>query len=106
MQSYTHKPAPVTLEAVQYAAPDADGSGGNVGELIQAGARMQHPWDPANGQDCLLLGYESHDAVGVLQSGDYLVVRPDGTKAAVKREDFESTFSPASSGRGNMPPAE
>lgn len=109
MPKYQSKP--LTVEAVRYEAPDTGGGAGNLSDLqALAGDVLQRqaPWNPADGQNCLLLVAPAepvaHDVDGnptayseavcaVLKPGDYLIRAGDGSLAVADGERFEAAWT-------------
>jgi hypothetical protein len=97
---YTTEPEVVT--AVQYTAPDGADEPGNIDEIESLGLQVdkQDPWDPAGGQNCLLVGYpaEGEHELPVrflVQPGQYVVTRPGANAFEVYHpEDFTEKYSP------------
>lgn len=91
MQSYTAKPAkPVTVQAVQYEAPNGTDVAGNVDEIKSvADAREQNPWDPRGGQHSLVI--VAGDVVRLLESGSYLVFNAGGV-GIMTEADFHGAY--------------
>lgn len=91
MQAYISKPVtPVKVSAVQYLPPTEDVPG-NIDELNEiAPTRTQVPWDPANGQNCVLV--DLGPAEYVMVPGAYLVQHADGSLEVVEPEDFDATY--------------
>lgn len=93
MQSYTAKP--VTVQALQYTAPDGADEAGNVDEIGKvAPARQQSPWDPAGGQNCLIVDVGGRDML--LTPGGYLIKHADGSLTTADQGEFEADYAPSS----------
>lgn len=95
---YASQPERVT--AVQYTAPDGADEPGNLDEVAALGVEVtkQDPWDPAAGQNCILIGYPAEDGAlpvrYLVQPGQYVAVRPDANAFEVyDAEQFEQVYS-------------
>lgn len=104
MQSYISKPvAPVKVKAVQYVAPSGD-QAGNLDEVNEVTpVRKQVPWNPDQGQNCILADLGHSEAVMV--PGAYLVEHGDGHLEVVEPEDFHATFDRVSDAETVVVPA-
>lgn len=91
MQAYISKPvAPVKVTALQYQPPTEDTTG-NIDELNEiTPTRTQVPWNPATGQNCVLVDLGTAEYVMV--PGAYLVRHDDGSLEVVEPEDFHATY--------------
>lgn len=94
---YASQPDVVT--AVQYAAPDGE-TEGNLDEIAALGVEVtkQEPWDPAAGQNCILIGYPAAEGDlpvrYLVQPGQYVAVRPDANAFEVyDAEQFAQLYS-------------
>jgi hypothetical protein len=89
---------PVHVEAVQYEPPTgADSEDGNLTELQSFGdvdVVEQSPWNPAEGQNCVILVGEADEGLGLLKPGDYLVKDVDGLLSIADRETFDAKYQP------------
>jgi hypothetical protein len=95
---YASQPEVVT--AVQYVAPDGEVEG-NLDEVAALGVEVtkQEPWDPAGGQDCILIGYPAAEGDlpvrFLVQPGQYVVVRSGANAFEVyEAAEFTTLYSP------------
>lgn len=93
MQSYTAKPAaPITVQAVQYVAPDGADELGNLDELKAVGdVREQTPWNPLGGQNYAVV-VTGAGKVEALEPGGWLIVDDNGAVAIATDEQFRASF--------------
>lgn len=91
-----------TVTAVKYVAPDGADEPGNIDAIRALGLQVdqQNPWDPAGGQNCLLVGYAPPDEDDLVvrtlvQPGDMVVIRTDANAFEVYQpDDFDRQFKP------------
>lgn len=106
MPTFTSKPH--TIDAVAYVAPEGDGDG-NLAELQALGGaditfERQSPWNPADGQSCLLVfGHGQHFAL--IRNGDYLTT-VNGRVDVVDGEDFADQYDVTSAVQQDPPAVE
>jgi hypothetical protein len=89
-----------TVTAVQYVAPDGADEAGNIAQIEALGLEVdkQDPWDPAAGQNCLLVGYPPAEGEltvrTLLQPGQLVVLRTDANAFEVHDPDeFKQQFT-------------
>lgn len=93
LQSFTAKAAaPVTVQAVQYIAPDGADVAGNLDELkALADVREQTPWNPAGGQN--YVAAVSADTAYQLEPGGWLLLDADGNvTGTLSDEAFQAAY--------------
>lgn len=93
MQSYTAKPAkPVTVQAVQYEAPNGTDVAGNLDEIAAAGFvfEQQTPWEPAGGQHSIRVQVSGGEKLAA--AGDYLVQYDGGWVAVLTEAQLHADY--------------
>lgn len=90
------------VQAIAYEPPTVAEDGtvvDNTGNYAEFAAivptRGQVPWDPANGQNCILV--ELANGTYVVTPGSYLVQHANGDFTVIDAEDFAVTYSASKS---------